>query len=272
MPGTELAQTATPDEIVEYYTALLIAQYYNKPKAIGTVDAFVRELVADNIYTQVRDGFDLDTAVGNQLDFIGKLRGTSRYYFTLDLLKTYWGLPTYDTAESDVPVWSAVVTYPTGAMVRKTATTELYVSLVDGNLNNPLPAMVSDAYWGYVGNDPTSIATYLGLSTYDLPQPPAWYTMLYDDFIASTLLDGDFRRVIKYLARIHSCDYSLEALDAIFFEFFAGNVNIVDNEDMTIEFQHLTSDTDNLFEIVNQMNLLPHPAGVSYTVSEVPSF
>jgi len=215
MPGTELTESPTPTEVAAYYASCLIAQYYNKPKAIATVEAYAGQLIADNIALNVRDGFDLEVAVGQQLDFLGKLRGISRYYFSLVLTKTYMALPSYD---------------------------------------DPSPG------------------SYLGLSTYDLPQPPAWHTMLYDDFIANTLLDGDFRRVIKFLAKIHSCDYSLQALDNIFFEFFFGNVNILDNVNMTMTYQHLTSDTDNLFEIVKQMGLLPRPAGVTVSTAEVPSF
>lgn len=206
----------TSEGLVAYYTKLLIAQYHDKPKAIDTVAAISEGIIADAIYTQVRDGFDIETAVGKQLDSLGQLRGVTRYVFGLDLTKDYLQLIDYDY-------------------------------LTPGSA--------------------------FGLASYDdVVQPPVWYTITYDDFIANTLLDGQFRRVIQFLAKVHSCDYTYSTLDSICYDAFAANVNLVNNEDMTITYQHLTSDTDDLFEILKQMNLLPVSAGVSYTVQEVLSF
>lgn len=213
--------SANADKLISYYTALLISQYFNKPKAIGTIAALVggtgeSGIIANAIYNQVRDGFDLDTAIGKQLDFLGKLRGTQRYFHSLNLSKVFLPLVSYD--------------------------------------------------------DP-GVGTLPGISDYDdLPQPPATYTMTYEDFIDNTLLDGDFRRVIKFLAAVHSSDFSYSHLDAICYTFFFGNVNLKITGNMSIEYQHLTSDTDNLFLIINEMGLLPAPAGVSVAVAQVGAF
>jgi hypothetical protein len=204
------------DELISYYQALLIIQYLKKPKAQGTISAFIDSLVSDAITIQVRDGFDLDTAIGKQLDFLGKLRNASRYFFTLVLTKIFIAIPSYDDPDKGLAA---------------------------------------------------------GIPDYSItPYPPSWYTMTYDDFIGHTLTDGDFRRVIKFLAKVHSCDHAYGMIDTICYEFFFGNVNLIDNGDMTIKYQHLTSDTDNLFSIVSQMGLLPKPAGVFVTTEEVPAF
>jgi hypothetical protein len=71
---------ASVDEIVDYYTNLLIIQYHNKPKAQAMVALFVREMIASNILMQIRDGYNIDTAVGLQLDVIGKYVGVDRFY------------------------------------------------------------------------------------------------------------------------------------------------------------------------------------------------
>jgi hypothetical protein len=69
----------TDQEIINYYAALLIMQYAGQPKAYATVQTFVSALVANQIFTQVGNGFNIDTAVGVQLDVIGKINGASRY-------------------------------------------------------------------------------------------------------------------------------------------------------------------------------------------------
>lgn len=217
-----MAASATAEQVIAYYEALLISQYLNKPKAaahvgclIGGSDGTVG-LIGNAIVAQVRDAFDVATAAGQQLDFLGKLRGVTRYFLGLDLSKQFLQITTYGAAD---------------------------------------------------------MGTVNGLATYETsPQPPSWYTMTYEDFVENTLLDGDFRRVIMFLAQVHSCDYAYGTLDAIMYTFFGGNVNLKVTANMAFTYQHLTTDTDNLFEIVKQMGLLPAPAGVSVTVQEVGAF
>ena len=213
--------SALADELILFYQNTIISQYCNKTKAVETIGALMGGsgelgIIADAIYNQVRDGFDLDNAVGVQLDTLGRFRGVSRFFATLDLSKVFVQMLSYD--------------------------------------------------------DP-GLGTAIGIADYDDPvQPPSTYTLTYDDFILNTLQDDDFRRVIKFLAQVHSSDFAYASLDTILFNFFADNVNLIVTGNMDITYEHLTSDQDNLFEIVNQMGLLPTPAGVSFSVSEVASF
>lgn len=69
------------NEILEYYASLLILQYQDKPRASETIKAVISPLIADFIYSDVRDGFNLTgdaVAVGVQLDTLGKYLGVSR--------------------------------------------------------------------------------------------------------------------------------------------------------------------------------------------------
>lgn len=213
--------SATAETVIDYYANTLIAQYYNKPKAIATIRALIGGtgeygLIGDAIANQVRDGFNVATAVGAQLDMLGKLRGVRRYLSTLDLSKVFLPLVDYD--------------------------------------------------------DP-DVGTLPGIANYDdAVQPPSTYLMTYEDFVTTTLQDGDFRRVIQFLAKVQSCDYAYGTLDAIMYTFFGGNVNLKVTGNMQITYQHLTSDTDNLFTIVRQMGLLPGPGGVEVLSTEVASF
>lgn len=62
-----------------YYSNLLIMQYHNKPKAKATIEATVG-LLPDDLIMEVLNGFDIETAVGKQLDILGEYVGVDRYY------------------------------------------------------------------------------------------------------------------------------------------------------------------------------------------------
>jgi len=87
------------DDLISYYQALLIFQYAALPNAQGTVGAAVSQLVANAIISQVRDAFNLPTAVGAQLDILGEFRGAQRQYFDINLTRTYFTMPFYGAAD-----------------------------------------------------------------------------------------------------------------------------------------------------------------------------
>lgn len=89
----------TNDELKEYYANLLIIQYFNRAKARATVKSYTGEAIADQIFSGVRDAFDLDTAIGVQLDVLGQYRGVSRFVFNFDLSKDYFDWPLYGTVD-----------------------------------------------------------------------------------------------------------------------------------------------------------------------------
>ncbi len=86
----------TADQLAAYYQNLLIIQYKGKPKAAATVGLLSAQVIADLIYSQVQDGFDLATATGAQLDIIGAYIGVYRTLagFTPSGI-SYFQLPTY---------------------------------------------------------------------------------------------------------------------------------------------------------------------------------
>lgn len=69
----------TNQQVIDYYVDLLILQYRGLTKARATVDQLVKMAVADQIYTEVQDAFNLDAAEGLQLDVLGTIVGASRY-------------------------------------------------------------------------------------------------------------------------------------------------------------------------------------------------
>lgn len=69
----------TTAELINYYADLLILQYREKPNAFATIQDLVEMPIMDQLPLVLQDAFDLDTAVGVQLDTIGKYLGASRY-------------------------------------------------------------------------------------------------------------------------------------------------------------------------------------------------
>ena len=75
----------------DYYANLLIVQYHGKSKAVSTIKLFVDLLFVNIIFFQIRDAFDWKTAIGNQLDIIGKWVGVDRFFLgqTYDFSKWF---------------------------------------------------------------------------------------------------------------------------------------------------------------------------------------
>jgi len=79
------------------YTKLIIIQYKNKEKAYKTIKLFVKELFANDIYFKVQDAFNLETAIGVQLDILGKYVGIDRFYKGQDLEgEDFFSMTNYD--------------------------------------------------------------------------------------------------------------------------------------------------------------------------------
>lgn len=89
----------TLDEIIAYYVNLLIIQYNQKPKAQATVEAYVTEWMMNNVALDVQNGFDIETAVGVQLDTIGKYVGVDRLYTEYDDTGVWFGFSDYAGSE-----------------------------------------------------------------------------------------------------------------------------------------------------------------------------
>lgn len=65
-------------EYTDYYADLLILQYKTQPKARATISALTDKVIADGLLLDVINGFNIDTAVGKQLDILGQYIGLSR--------------------------------------------------------------------------------------------------------------------------------------------------------------------------------------------------
>lgn len=65
-------------DLINYYANLLILQYIGKPKAFATIQLLVTPIVMNQLPIQVQNAFNPATAVGVQLDVLGKYAGVTR--------------------------------------------------------------------------------------------------------------------------------------------------------------------------------------------------
>ena len=203
-------------DVISFYSDLLIIQYASLGNAVGTVQAYIGELVQDQIINQVANAFDLDTAIGNQLNILGSYRGVFREVFGL-AAGSYWSLIPY---------------------------------------TDPAP----NSYFGW--------ATYSGAAPTDL------WLQYYDATtfsFSSTMSDHQMRRLIKFKAAYEGAQFTLGTIDQILYATFGVYVNLVDNENMTITYQHQTADPDpdGLWGVAVLGNAIPHPNGVSFSIVEI---
>lgn len=204
----------TTQEIIDYYKGLLILQYRALTNAVSHVGEWCRLFLQDQVVSAVRDGFNVLTAIGNQLNILGEYRGINRTVFGI-LAVTDWSLVPYGDA-------------------------------------------APNSYFGW--------AAYADAD-------PSWRWLQYADLnsVPYTLSDEQMRLMIQLRAAFQSWDGSLGKLDLILYAFFGIYVNVVDNGNMTLTYQHVAIDPDvnKLWTVATTAGILPHGAGVSYTTVEV---
>lgn len=156
---------ATLQQLQDYYSGLLIVQYYNLPKAKSTIELLVDLILANLLILQIRDGFDWRTAVGAQLDIIGQWVGITRNYNgSLFWGKTYLAYPgwddtidnlqhgysDYETFDSDT---GGTLTYNETNFLEQSLSDDDYrtvigLKIIKNNLNHTAKN-IDDAIWDY---------------------------------------------------------------------------------------------------------------------------
>ncbi len=128
------------------------------------------------------------------------------------------------------------------------------------------------SYWSLVPYDDADPDSYFGWALYD-DADPTWLTLQYDDLnnVGYTLSDYQMRTLISLKAEFDSWDGTIANLDNILYSFFGNYVNVVDNENMTMVYEHNSADPDpnQIWLMTVTAGILPSNAGVSYTVLEV---
>lgn len=194
---------AAIDDVKEYYADLLILQYRNKPKARATIKMGVDIYTGDGLLLQLADALNIDTAVGAQLDIIGKILGCPR----------------------DIPGINNQTKYFTFHVDED--------SLGFSTIGNPSN--------GVAKNRSNSI-----LATY-------------------TLSDEEYRPLLKFKAFLNVWRGDMGSMDTALYEVFGDNVNLKNNQDMTIEYE--VTEMTTTIEAADALGYFRAPIGVSASVS-----
>ena len=164
----------TLKSLLDYYANLLIIQYNGKTKATATIKMIANLILSNLLIFQIRDGFDWRSAVGAQLDIIGKWVGVTRNYKG----PLYWGntflsypnsnqlVPNdktdalqhgysdYDTFDTDT---GGVLTYENLGFIEQNLNDEDYKTVIGlkiiKNSINHTAKNIDDAIWNYFGGE-----------------------------------------------------------------------------------------------------------------------
>lgn len=68
----------TEMDLILYYANLLIIQYNQKPKASATIQATAKPFIMNKLALDIQSAYNIDTAIGVQLDVLGEYIGLSR--------------------------------------------------------------------------------------------------------------------------------------------------------------------------------------------------
>lgn len=161
-------------QLHDYYSNLLIVQYNGKPKAKAHIQFLVDLIFANVLILQIQDAFDWRTAIGAQLDIIGKWVGVTRNYNgalfwgntflsypksnqltpndTTDTLQH--GYSDYETFDSDT---GGTLTYENLGYVEQQLSDDDYrtiigLKIIKNNINHTAKN-IDDAIWEYFNEE-----------------------------------------------------------------------------------------------------------------------
>lgn len=162
--------TSTLNNLLDYYANLLIVQYNGAKKASATIKMIANLILANLLILQIRDGFGWKTAVGLQLNIIGKwVEVTRNYNGSLFWGNTYLSYPksselvptdntdnlqhgysNYSTVDTDT---GGVLTYENLSFVEQQLSDENYrivigLKIIKNSINHTAKN-IDDAIWEY---------------------------------------------------------------------------------------------------------------------------
>lgn len=258
---------------VDYYVNRLALQYRDRPKARANTAIVVKQAIADDLAASLLSAFDLDTAVGVQLDILGKYLGVSRN-IGVPVTTGFFGFWTYDFSTTGVlnadfqGQWDPVTNTPS-LSATPAAPFIWYIAGKKGDSTAPI------AETWVPGNTILSMGTHWtqrtaangnGFTTYSdaaINTNGVFYLYSYNDNLNTDLTDESYRTALKLKAILNSNDGTLASIMGYIQDFFSGLIRLVDNRDMSLTYYvdsslALSEDLLRLY--------LPRPMGVSITL------
>lgn len=251
--------------VENYYADLLIIQYRQKPKARATIKLGADLYLADGLVFQMQNILDIDTAIGAQLDLIGKILGVNRNIpgFTID--KEYFSFeknPLYIATVADL---TALANYDTtnvqdGDCIKvendsnhdnKTTFYEWVITGGEGswtykNSNNE----ISYGYSYYTSN---GTVNHLSKGLWKSYQNSIGYSF--------TLGDDDYRVLLKFKALYNIRIGSMKFMDAMLYRLFGSDIYITNNQDGSITY-NIPANYSTAVNVIKYLGYFDAPLGI----------
>ena len=258
--------------IPEYYSSLLPYQTRGLPNAVRQVQLWCDLMTGEGLPQQVVTAFDLDTAIGAQLDVIGKYVGVARNV-GLPATRPYFGFWTYASSLDPAlyqGTWVPSTDTPTLPAASGGNTGFWYVASASGSSTAPITdSFVAGDVIKSNGSVWSKVTTYNGngLTSYVAPTANTngvFYSYQYASGQNTDLTDSEYRTVIKLKIVQNMSDNTLASIQAYLHQFFNGLITVVDNKDMTMTYSVVST-----VSVSPELLLiyLPHPMGVGITVN-----
>lgn len=240
--------------IENYYADLIIIQYRNKPKARATIKLGVDLYLADGLAFDLQNVLDIDTAVGAQLDIIGKILGCNRNIFGFNIDKKYFSFEKNPPYIDTVADYTALLAYDT------TDVNTDDIILVEEDTNHDDKATLyqwDGAAWQYVEDSQISY----GFSDKNALSEGYWKN--YRNSIASAfaLGDSDYRLLLKFKAIYNLRRGSWGDMDEMYYRAFGNDVEMINNLDATVSY-NVDANASLAFQVANFLGYIQPPLGI----------
>ncbi len=259
-------------EQLTYYADRLALQYRDKSRARQTVIIAGKVTIADDLAGQLRGAFDLETAVGAQLDVIGRYVGVSRM-IGASSPPPLFSLWSYGSARDPAlyqGTWDPEADDPAIPAAGGGNAGWWYVASASGHSTSPIAAdwrsgdvIFSDgSAWAREADDCGN-----GLTTYSDPAvnlAGQFWSYAAASRNYSELTDASYRSVIKLAIILNQNDGTLATIMAALWQAFGSLIRLTDNADMTMSYQ-VVSTVPLSVDVLRQF--LPKPMGVGITVT-----
>ena len=258
---------------LSYYGDLLIAQYRTAVRARAQVAITGKQIMVDDLATQLQTAFAVDIAVGAQLDVIGKYVGVARNIAPGNV-NSFWGLWTYASTYLQANyqgTWNPTTNSP--ALPSPTGRTGQWYAIQVGGTAIVPPS---------VAFNPGDIVYSNGGAWLKATTDNANGLTIYADYMVNAnaqcysygtaqknvtnLTDNDYRQVIKFQIIRNVSDHTLASIMAALNTIFPGMIQLIDNKDMTLTY--LVSAAFPLSPAL-LAQFLPRPMAVGITVTIV---
>ena len=240
--------------IENYYADLLIIQYRNKPKARATIKLGVDLYLTDGLVFDLQNVLDIDTAVGVQLDLIGKILGCNRNIFGFNIDKKYFSFEKDPSHIDIVADYAALQAYDTtgladGVIIKVTS---------DSNYDNETTFYkLTSGAWVYLENSEISY----GFSDVNQLSQGLWKNYRNSIGSAYALADSDYRLLLKFKALYNIRRGSWGDLDTLYYKAFGNDVVIVNNKDLTISYT-VSLNASLAYKVAEFLGYIQPPLGI----------